>query len=128
MLLALAAAQLVIGLWLAIDPGGFYDALANFGPRSDHALRDTAAFYLAAAVALFVASRRPAWRMPVLAVVGLQYAFHSVNHLIDVADSDPAWVGWFDLVSLVLVGAVIAYALREASKEEIRRDAETLAA
>jgi hypothetical protein len=117
-LLALAATQLAIGLWLAVDPGSFYDALADFGPRSDHALRDTAAFYLAAAIALFLAADRPAWRVPVLAVVGLQYGFHAVNHLIDVGDSDPSWVGWFDLVSLMAVGAVIAYALRAAAAEE----------
>lgn len=115
-LLALAAAQLVIGLWLALDPGGFYEALADFGPRSDHSLRDTAAFYLAAAIALYLAADRPSWRVPVLALVGLQYAFHTVNHLLDVGDADPAWVGWFDAASLLLVGALIAYALRAAAR------------
>jgi hypothetical protein len=117
-LLALAAAQLVIGGWLALDPGGFYDALADFGPRSDHALRDTAAFYLAAAVALFLAADRRSWRVPVLALVGLQYGFHSINHLIDVGDADPSWVGWFDLLSLAAVGAFIVFALRAAGRAE----------
>lgn len=119
-ILALAATQLVIGLWLAVDPGSFYDALANFGPRSDHSLRDTAAFYLAAAVALFLAADRPSWRVPVLALVGLQYAFHTINHVIDVGDSDPSWVGWFDAASLIGVGVVIVYALRLAAGEETR--------
>jgi hypothetical protein len=119
-ILALAATQLVIGLWLAVDPGSFYDALANFGPRSDHSLRDTAAFYLAAAVALFLAAGRRSWRVPVLALVGLQYAFHTINHVIDIGDSDPSWVGWFDAVSLIGVSVVIVYALRLAAGEETR--------
>ena len=118
-LLALAATQMAIGLWQAIDPGSFYDALANFGPRSDHALRDTATFYLAAGIALYVAANRPAWRVPVLTLVGLQYAFHTVNHLIDVGDSDPSWVGWFDFASLAGAGLLIAWALREAAREEL---------
>lgn len=117
-LLALAATQAVIGLWQAIDPASFYDALANFGPRSDHALRDTATYYLASAVALYLAVDRPSWRVPVLGLVGLQYVFHTVNHLIDVGDSHPAWVGWFDVLSLAGLTGLIAWAWWSAREEE----------
>lgn len=117
-LLTLAATQAVIGVWQAADPGSFYDALANFGPRSDHALRDTATFYLAAAVALFLAADRPRWRVPVLSLVGIQYALHTINHLIDAGDSDPAWVGWFDFAALAGAGVLIVWALRESAREE----------
>lgn len=36
LILALAAVQLLQGLGLALTPGQFHDAVANFGPRNDH--------------------------------------------------------------------------------------------
>jgi hypothetical protein len=113
---ALAGVQLLIGLSQAAAPGRFYDAVANFGARSDHTIRDVATYYLASAVALAVAARRPSWRAPVLAVVGLQYVLHALNHLLDVSDADPSWVGPFDLVSLAIGALLIAWLYREASK------------
>jgi hypothetical protein len=115
---ALGAVQLLTALSLALLPGSFYEALADFGPRNDHDLRDMSAFYFAAAVALFVAARRPSWRVPVLALVGMQYSLHAVNHLIDVADADPGWVGPFDVVALVAIAGVCALALRAARRAE----------
>jgi hypothetical protein len=120
-LLALAGAQLATGAVLALAPGAFYDAVANFGARNDHDLRDMAAFYVASAVVLAVAAGRPSWRAPVLALVGLQYALHAVNHLVDAGGSDPGWVGPFDLVTLA-AGALLVLALyRSAAGEEARR-------
>lgn len=116
-ILALAATLIAQGLWLALSPGTFYDALANFGARSDHGLRDTAAFPLAAGVCLWIAADRPSWRVPALALTGLQIAIHSVNHLIDIADSDPGWVGPFDFVTLAGM-AVVAFALMRAAQEQ----------
>jgi hypothetical protein len=113
---ALAGVQLLIGLSLAAAPGRFYDAIANFGARSDHTLRDVASYYLASAAALAIAARRPSWRAPVLAVVGLQYVLHALNHLLDVGDADPSWVGPFDLVSLAAGALLIGWLYREASK------------
>src|SRR3954468_18821004 len=81
---ALAGVQLVIGLSQVLAPGSFYDAVANFGPRNDHFLRDVASYYLASAVALAIsASSRPAWRAPVLALVGVQYVLHAIGHVFD---------------------------------------------
>ena len=111
-LLALAAGQAVVGLWLGLFPGSFYDALGNFGPRSDHGLRDVASVNLAFAVALVLAAGRPAWRAPVLAVVALQHAIHTLNHLLDVGKADPAWVGPFDAVSLAVIAAGAAWLAR----------------
>ncbi|HWH96251.1 MAG TPA: DUF4345 family protein [Baekduia sp.] len=113
-LLAVAVVQLATGLWLAIAPGSFYDAIADFGPRNEHDLRDMAAFYLASAIVLAVAARRPSWRAPALALVGLQFALHAVNHLVDIADADPSWVGPFDLVSLLAGTALILALYRSA--------------
>ena len=65
-----------------------------------------------------LAARRPSWRAPALALVGLQYALHALNHLLDVGDADPSWVGPFDLVSLAVGAACSSAALcaREASR------------
>jgi len=115
---ALAATQLVLGLWLALAPGAFYDALAGFGARNVHFLRDNASYYLASAPVLAIAASRASWRAPVLALVGLQYALHAINHLIDVSDSDPSWVGPFDLVTITLAAVVMGVMFRAALRDE----------
>jgi hypothetical protein len=116
-LAALAALQLGTGLFLAVAPGAFYDAIANFGPENHHDLRDMSAFYLASAVVLWVSLTRRSWRAPVLALVGLQYALHALNHLLDVGDADPGWIGPFDLVALALGAALVALAFRSAEED-----------
>jgi hypothetical protein len=111
-LLILGVSQLALGAFLAIAPGTFFEALADFGVRNDHFLRDVATFYLALGVVLLVAVDRPAWRTPVLAFGAIQYGLHALNHLLDIADADPGWIGPFDFVSLAAVAAVFLYALR----------------
>jgi hypothetical protein len=113
-LLALAGVQLVTGLALAFVPGTFYDAIADFGPRNEHDLRDMAAFHVASAAVLAVAAGRPSWRAPALALVGLQFGLHALNHLVDVGDADPSWVGPFDLISLA-AGTLLIWALYRAA-------------
>jgi hypothetical protein len=112
MLLILGVSQLGLGALMALVPGTFFDALGDFGARNDHYLRDVATFYLALGVVLLVAVDRPAWRAPVLAFGALQYGLHALNHLLDVADADPGWIGPFDFVSLAVVAGLFLYALR----------------
>jgi hypothetical protein len=119
-LLALAGVQLLTGLWLAIAPGAFYDALADFGPRNEHDLRDMAAFYVSSAVVLAVAANRPSWRAPALALVGLQFGLHALNHLVDVGDADPSWIGWFDLLSLAAGAGLLWVLYRAAERDDAR--------
>jgi hypothetical protein len=111
-LLILGLSQLGLGALMALAPGAFFEALGDFGARNDHYLRDVATFYLALGVVLLVAVDRPAWRAPVLAFGALQYGLHALNHLLDVADSDPGWIGPFDFVSLAVVAGLFLYALR----------------
>jgi hypothetical protein len=117
-LLGLAGVQLVTGLLLAFAPGAFYDAIADFGPRNEHDLRDMAAFYLASAVVLGVAARRPLWRAPALALVGLQFALHAINHLVDIGDADPSWVGPFDAATLAAGTLLVALLYRAAARDD----------
>lgn len=74
-------------------PRAFYDAIAGFPPYNDHFLRDVGSFYLVIGAASLVAAARRDWQVPVLAIVAGQYAVHTLAHVIDVEDSEPAWVG-----------------------------------
>ena len=49
--------------------------------------------------------------MPVLGLTALQFALHSVNHLIDIGKAHPAWNGYFDFFSLALTTALLAWLL-----------------
>jgi hypothetical protein len=115
LLIAFAAVQLVIGLLLWVAPGFFFDAIGPYGLRNDHYMGDVATWYLASGVAVLASVPRPVWRVPVLFLVAVQYALHSLNHLIDVGEADPGWLGPANLVSLVLATVLLGWMLhREA--------------
>ena len=118
-LLLLAAVQLFLGAFLAIAPSTFEDAIAPYGAGADdHFLRDIATFYLAIGAALLLAVGRRSWRVPVLFLVALQYAVHTVNHLVDIADTDPSWLGPFNFVSLLLLTVLTGWVLAGAARLE----------
>jgi hypothetical protein len=113
-LLALfGAAQLVLGLLLWLTPGFFFDEIGPYGVRNDHYLGDLATWYLALGAATLVALRHASWRLPVLALAFIQYALHSVNHLIDIDHAHPHWLGPANFVSLVLTTILLAWMVRE---------------
>lgn len=115
-LLALAAVLLGQGLWQVASPSSFHDRLADFGPYNPHDLRDMATFPVAAGVLLIVAVGRRTWRVPVLALIGLQHALHALNHLADIDEARPGWIGPADFVSLAVIAGLCGLALqREAS-------------
>jgi hypothetical protein len=116
-ILFLALNQLALGAWQAIAPGTFFEAVADFGERNDHYLRDVSTLYLALGVALIAAMDRSSWRVPVLFFAALQYGLHSINHLIDIGDADPGWIGPFDFVSLALFTSALVFALRESRRQ-----------
>jgi hypothetical protein len=116
-LFLLAGVQLFLGLFLVIAPGTFVDKLANYGTGADnHFLRDVGTFYLAMGAALLLALRRPSWRVPVLFLVTLQYALHTINHLIDIGKTDPGWLGPFNFLSLLLLTVVTGWVLGGAAR------------
>ena len=109
-LLALfGVAQVVLGLLLWLTPGFFFDEIGPYGVRNDHYMGDLATWYLALGALALVAVRRASWRLPVLALAFLQYALHSVNHLIDVGDTHPSWLGPANLVSLALTCVLLGW-------------------
>ena len=111
LLLAFALGQIVIGLLLWGTPGFFYESIGPYGLRNDHYMGDVASWYLALGAVALVALRREFWRVPVLALAFVQYALHSANHLIDVGEADPSWLGPANLASLVLTTILLGWML-----------------
>jgi hypothetical protein len=118
LLVAFAAIQIVLGLLLWIAPGFFYDEIGPYGTRNDHYMGDLATWYLALGGVALVAVRRVSWRLPVLVLAFAQYALHSLNHLLDVGEADPSWLGPANLVSLVLATALLAWMLQAERRRE----------
>ena len=107
-----ALAQLVLGLLLWVTPGFFFEEIGPYGTRNDHYMGDVATWYLALGAAALVSVRQVSWRVPVLVLALIQYGLHSLNHLIDVGESDPSWLGPANLASLVLTTLLLGAMLR----------------
>jgi hypothetical protein len=110
----LAAYDLALALFMAVAPHAFYSKVGPFGIRNDHYIRDTATFSAAIGVGLVVSLRRPSWRVPMLAISVVQFALHSINHLVDIEKAHPSWNGYFDFFSLAAATLVLAWLLRVA--------------
>ncbi len=95
-----AAANLALAVFMALAPHAFFTAIGPFGARNDHYMRDVATFQGALGIGLAIAIGRPAWRVPMLGVTTVQFALHSMNHLIDISSADPTWIGYFDFFAL----------------------------
>jgi hypothetical protein len=115
-LVLLGVTQLGLGVFMAVAPGTFFDLVADYGVRNDHFLRDISTFYLAYGVGLLAAVQRPSWRIPLLAFGVFEYGLHTINHLVDIGDSDPGWIGPFNFVSLALLTVLFLGALRESAR------------
>ena len=111
MLVLFGLTTLGLGLFMAVAPGTFFDTLGPFGSRNDHYTRDNASFNLATGALLLAAAGRPSWRTPALAFTALQWFLHMINHLVDIDDAEPGWVGVFDAVTLALGLAILVSAL-----------------
>jgi hypothetical protein len=120
LLIVFAVVQIVLGLLLWLSPGFFHDEIGPYGPRNDHYMGDVATWYLALGGVTLLAVRQSSWRVPVLAFAFAQYALHSLNHLIDVSEADPSWLGPFNLLSLVLATALLAWMLQSERRQAAR--------
>lgn len=121
-----AAYHLALALLMAADAHGFFKQLGPFGAFNSHYIRDLATYNAAVGAALVIAIRHHSWRIPVLTLVTLQFALHSVNHLVDVNDAHPAWTGYLDLASLAVTTLVLGWLLRVAIRVAKWEQASTL--
>jgi hypothetical protein len=94
-------------VWMAVSPGNWYEHVGPFGPRNDHGIRDAATFQLVFGLASFIAAKLPHWRIPVLVGLALQFGLHSINHLADINNADPRWVGVLDFATLILTTVLL---------------------
>ena len=118
-LAAFALINILTGLFAAVDPEGFYDAVGPFGPYNDHYIRDAAAAMQGSlGVAMAIAVFRASWRVGVLGYALLQFAFHAVNHLVDIGDADPESVGVVDFVALTIGALTLGWLFARAVREE----------
>lgn len=99
-LIILAGVNLANGVWMLADPKLWYTdlpaAVPDFGPYNEHFIRDLGFVFLTLAWALGWAARRPAFRLPLVVVTTLFYAFHAAGHIFDTArgfvDASHWWV------------------------------------
>jgi hypothetical protein len=111
-----AVYHLGLAVLMAFAPHSFFANIGPFGIRNDHYIRDLATYNAAIGAGLLVAVRRHSWRVPLLAVVTLQFALHSLNHLIDIGAAHPSWNGYFDFFSLAIATVVLAWLWRLAAR------------
>lgn len=108
----ICAYMLGIGVFAIVAPGVFYETLGPFGTRNDHYTIDGATFMVAFGIGALVAIRHESWRVPVVLMVLVQNAVHTVNHLVDIGEADPGWVGVFDFLVLLAGGVLLVWFLR----------------
>jgi hypothetical protein len=108
-LVSLAAYHVLQGALALIDPGAFFDDVGRYGVENDHYVGDVGAFVLAYGIALGIAVRLPAWRVPVLGLGALWYGLHALNHAFDVGQARSDTRGLFDTIALALGAVILAY-------------------
>jgi hypothetical protein len=116
-LIAFAAVQFALAIFMAVAPHEFYTAIGPFGSRNDHYVRDVASYNAALGAGLAISVRRPSWRVPMLAIMTIQFALHSINHLADIGDAHPGWIGYFDFFALAAATLQLAWLLRMGARE-----------
>jgi hypothetical protein len=112
-----------IAILMSVAPKFFFAHIGPFGVLNEHYIRDTATFSAAFAAGLTVAYRRMSWRVPLLFCVTVQFALHSINHLVDIDAAHPRWLGPADFISLTLAAimltVLLARALRPPAKPSV---------
>jgi hypothetical protein len=116
LLLVVGAYHVALGALMVAAPRTFFDEVGPYPPYNDHYIRDTATIYLALGAVLMIAAARRSWQVPLLVLALVQYALHVLNHVWDVSDTDPAWLGPANLVTLTLIAAALWWLLRRAKQ------------
>jgi hypothetical protein len=110
--------SVLLGLFMLVAPGTFFETLGAFGVRNDHYIFDNASFELPLGLMLLAAARWPTWRVPALAFAALHWALHAVSHIVDTDHEAGTWVGLLEFAGLALGTALLAIALRYSVVDE----------
>ena len=127
LLALLGAYHLLLGVAMVAAPRTFFDDVATYGAFNDHYIRDVATFYLALGVVMLVAVAKASWQTPLLAFATLQYVLHVLNHLWDISDTDPGWLGPANAAALALIAALLFWLLRGGRERERPGDGQSSA-
>jgi hypothetical protein len=103
--------SVVLGMFMVVAPGVFFDTLGAFGTRNDHYIFDNASFEFPLGLLLLAALRWPSWRVPALAFATAHWAMHALSHLVDTNHRAGAGVGWLEFAGLVISTGWLAAAL-----------------
>lgn len=104
---------------MAFAPDSFAEQVAGYPPQEPHFLGDLATWTAALGIVLAVAAEIPAWRVPVLGFAAVQYALHTLNHLVDIGETDPGYAGPLNFV-LLAIGTAVFLALARRPHEASR--------
>lgn len=117
-LLAVGLYLVAVSLLMLVSPATFYEEIGPFDGRSDHYIRDGATFQLAFGVLALIAARRTSWRQPVVLGLLLNFTFHALNHLADIDEADPGWLGPADFLGLSAGSALLLWMLLRLRRAE----------
>lgn len=82
-----AAGNIANGVWMLLDPAGWYvnlpAAVPDTGPLNAHFVRDIGSAFLTMAAGLVVAAFRPALRFPLVLLTSVFYWLHALVHVGD---------------------------------------------
>jgi hypothetical protein len=104
-------------LWMLVAPESWYQHVPadvpDFGPYNVHFVRDLGCAFLTIASALFLALRRPEWRVPLVMVALAFFGLHAVIHVFDTARGHVDAHHWLlDLPTTYLPALLLAAVLR----------------
>lgn len=117
-LLVFGVYSVLLGLFMLVAPGTFFDTLGAFGVRNDHYIFDNASFELPLGLLMLAAVRLPSWRVPALAFATAHWGLHAVSHVVDTGHAAGSWVGWLEAGGLVFTTVLLAIALRAGISDE----------
>ncbi|WP_395309493.1 hypothetical protein V4U86_01225 [Mycobacterium sp. AMU20-3851] len=117
-LLVFGIYSVVLGIFMLVAPGVFFETLGAFGVRNDHYIFDNASFELPLGLLMLAAVRLPGWRVPALAFATAHWALHAVSHLVDPHHGAGEWVGWLEAAGLVFTTCLLAIALSKSIVEQ----------
>jgi hypothetical protein len=104
--------SVVLGLFMFLAPGAFFETLGSFGVRNDHYIFDNASFEFPLGLMMLAALRWSSWRVPALAFATLHWGLHALSHIIDPHHAAGESVGWIEAAGLVVTTVFLAIALR----------------
>src|SRR5258705_4541009 len=104
--------SVLLGLFMFVAPGTFFDTLGSFGARNDHYIFDNATFEFPLGLMMLAAARWPSWRGPSLAFSTLHLGVDGVCHILDPHHAAGGFIGWLATVGLVGATAILAITVR----------------